>query len=335
MTASSTRPPRERPGRRRSARWPAPRRGGPTRRRRRPCRSRTSARRTGPAACAGVADVDVGRRAGAAVLVEEAEVRGERAEQREQDAELERQVHQERREVVADLAGSRVTLEVDRPVVRVTSARRVSVRLAGPRSQTCRNDRDKLPLNRGESPSEQRLSAADETGIPALLVDIDGVISLWGFPPACTPEGSWLTVDGIVHFLSAEAARNLLALTASFELVWCSGWEDKANDYLPQAIGLPGPLPFLTFEDGRVSGGSRGGERQEDRGADERQEDRGADERQEDRGADERQEDRGGGERRRPGGRGGRWTWRRGSPPLEARRHRSLGRAVAGGRVGG
>ncbi len=160
--------------------------------------------------------------------------------------------------MVADLAGSRVTLEVDRPVVRVTSARRVSVRLAGPPVKRVVTIVTKLPLNRGESPSEQRLSAADETGIPALLVDIDGVISLWGFPPACTPEGSWLTVDGIVHFLSAEAARNLLALTASFELVWCSGWEDKANDYLPQAIGLPGPLPFLTFEERTSVGGIEG-----------------------------------------------------------------------------
>jgi hypothetical protein len=30
--------------------------------------------------------------------------------------------------------------------------------------------------------------------------------------------------------------------------VWCSGWEEKANDYLPLALGLPGPLPFLSFD---------------------------------------------------------------------------------------
>ena len=37
-------------------------------------------------------------------------------------------------------------------------------------------------------------------------------------------------------------------LAAHFELVWCTGWEDKANDYLPHLLELPGPLPFLTFD---------------------------------------------------------------------------------------
>ncbi len=82
---------------------------------------------------------------------------------------------------------------------------------------------------------------------PLLLVDIDGVISLWGFPPTQAPEGAWCTVDGILHFLSAAAARHLRRLAERFELVWCSGWEEKANEYLPHAIGL-GPLPHVTFE---------------------------------------------------------------------------------------
>jgi hypothetical protein len=82
---------------------------------------------------------------------------------------------------------------------------------------------------------------------PALLVDIDGVISLWGFASNSGPEGIWLTVDGIVHFLSAAAGRHLLALTDTFEPAWCSGWEEKANDYLPEALGLPHPLPHITF----------------------------------------------------------------------------------------
>ena len=29
-----------------------------------------------------------------------------------------------------------------------------------------------------------------------------------------------------------------------FELVWCSGWEEKANDHLPHLMGLP-TLPHL------------------------------------------------------------------------------------------
>ena len=33
-----------------------------------------------------------------------------------------------------------------------------------------------------------------------------------------------------------------------YELVWCTGWEEKANDYLPRALGLPAPLPYLSFD---------------------------------------------------------------------------------------
>jgi HAD domain in Swiss Army Knife RNA repair proteins len=83
---------------------------------------------------------------------------------------------------------------------------------------------------------------------PLLLVDIDGVLSLFGFPPHAPPEGSLHFVDGIPHFLSSTAARHLLALVSLFELVWCSGWEERADEYLPALLGLPRGLPHLSFE---------------------------------------------------------------------------------------
>jgi hypothetical protein len=83
---------------------------------------------------------------------------------------------------------------------------------------------------------------------PLLLVDIDGVISLFGFDPADRPDGAFEMVDGIHHYLSATAGRHLRTLAAEFELVWCSGWEEKANEYLPRALSLPAPLPYLSFE---------------------------------------------------------------------------------------
>ena len=83
---------------------------------------------------------------------------------------------------------------------------------------------------------------------PVLLVDIDGVISLYGFPARRRPCGRFALVDGIAHFLSATAGPHLLDLAHEFELVWCSGWEERANEYLLSALGLPGPLPFLSFE---------------------------------------------------------------------------------------
>jgi len=82
---------------------------------------------------------------------------------------------------------------------------------------------------------------------PLLMVDIDGVISLFGFPATRPPAGAFASIDGIVHFISADAGRHLLALAEDFELVWCSGWEEKANEYLPHLLGLPGPYPFLAF----------------------------------------------------------------------------------------
>lgn len=80
------------------------------------------------------------------------------------------------------------------------------------------------------------------------MVDIDGVISLFSFDVGGRPEGSFHTIDGIPHFLSAHAARHLLDLWGDFELVWASGWEEKANEYLPHLLGLPGPLPYLSFD---------------------------------------------------------------------------------------
>ncbi len=83
---------------------------------------------------------------------------------------------------------------------------------------------------------------------PLLFVDVDGVISLFGFEPQTRPEGRFEIVDGIAHFLSATAGEHLRQLGDRFEPVWCTGWEEKANEYLPHALGLPEPFPHLTFE---------------------------------------------------------------------------------------
>ena len=89
--------------------------------------------------------------------------------------------------------------------------------------------------------------APQPTDRPLLLVDIDGVVSLFGFPPHAPPAGSFHWIDGIPHFLSGAAAAHLLALGEIFELAWCSGWEERANEYLPALLGLPAALPFLRF----------------------------------------------------------------------------------------
>jgi hypothetical protein len=85
---------------------------------------------------------------------------------------------------------------------------------------------------------------------PLLLIDVDGVISLFGFDHRSPPAGRYQLVDGITHFLSGTAGEHLLRLQEAFELAWCTGWEEKANDYLPMALGLAGPLPHVVFDDG-------------------------------------------------------------------------------------
>jgi hypothetical protein len=90
---------------------------------------------------------------------------------------------------------------------------------------------------------------------PLLLIDIDGVISIFGFDRARPPAGTFVSVDGIAHFLSSVAAEQLLALEDEFELAWCSGWEEKADEHLPLALGLPAGIPHVSFDhDGDAAG---------------------------------------------------------------------------------
>jgi hypothetical protein len=79
------------------------------------------------------------------------------------------------------------------------------------------------------------------------MVDIDGVLSLFAFDMGARPDGSFHSIDGIPHFLSATAAEHLLTLSSIFELGWASGWEEKANEHLPHLLGLP-VLAHLSFD---------------------------------------------------------------------------------------
>jgi hypothetical protein len=89
---------------------------------------------------------------------------------------------------------------------------------------------------------------------PILFVDVDGVISLFGFPVGLEPEGNFAWVNGVPHLI-APCGERLKRLAERFELVWATGWEETANEYLPHLLGLPGQLPWLTF-DGRAQFGT-------------------------------------------------------------------------------
>ncbi len=89
---------------------------------------------------------------------------------------------------------------------------------------------------------------------PLLLIDVDGVISLFGFDPTRPPAGRFEMVDGIAHLLSASAGGHLRRLSEVFEPAWCTGWEEKANEYLPHALELPDRFPYLSFEGATPAG---------------------------------------------------------------------------------
>jgi hypothetical protein len=100
---------------------------------------------------------------------------------------------------------------------------------------------------------------------PLLFLDVDGVISLFGFREGYglaagdasfqgCPPGGLHSINGVLHYISTGCAAHLERLAGRYELVWASGWEETANEYLPHLLGLPGELPYLTF-DGRVRAG--------------------------------------------------------------------------------
>jgi hypothetical protein len=96
----------------------------------------------------------------------------------------------------------------------------------------------------------------DNTHKPILFVDVDGVISLFGFSPTETKlPGRFHWIDGVAHCIPEDVGERLVRLAEKFELVWATGWEEKANEYLPFILQLPeSELPCLMFQGQAVFG---------------------------------------------------------------------------------
>jgi hypothetical protein len=83
---------------------------------------------------------------------------------------------------------------------------------------------------------------------PILAVDVDGVISLFGFEePPDRKVAHFQLIDGMVHCISTAAGERLHRLSELYDLVWATGWEDRANDSLAPLLGLP-ELPVVGFD---------------------------------------------------------------------------------------
>jgi len=85
--------------------------------------------------------------------------------------------------------------------------------------------------------------------VPLLFVDVDGVISVFGFPHDAPAPGRFHSVDGIPHCISDGSGERLLRLAETLELVWASGWEERANEHLPHLLGLGREFPTLSFDE--------------------------------------------------------------------------------------
>lgn len=91
-----------------------------------------------------------------------------------------------------------------------------------------------------------RARRAEDNGKPILAVDIDGVVSLFGFEEPPSGEGvEFHLVDGAMQCLSTEASRLLRQLADQYEVVWVTGWERGAQG-MSKLLKLP-KWPYLTF----------------------------------------------------------------------------------------
>jgi hypothetical protein len=83
-------------------------------------------------------------------------------------------------------------------------------------------------------------------GKPLLFCDVDGVLSLWGgLDVRLSDDIVWAQVEGILHALSRGALANLARCSELFEVIWATGWEEKADPHLRPLLAqhrVP-PLP--------------------------------------------------------------------------------------------
>lgn len=87
---------------------------------------------------------------------------------------------------------------------------------------------------------------------PILAVDVDGVLNAISHGK---PEPGWQDARGgsfRITYNPGHGARLLaIAEETGAELTWCTTWEEMANRYIRQLVGLP-ELPWVPMEPGRA-----------------------------------------------------------------------------------
>jgi hypothetical protein len=93
-------------------------------------------------------------------------------------------------------------------------------------------------------------SFAHDDPRPLLLADVDGVVCPYA-DELVDPAAAGLEVAMVGYtrvWLSRDIGQHLKRLAELFQLVWCTGWEDHAAEFLAPFLGLP-PRPVIHFEE--------------------------------------------------------------------------------------
>ncbi|MBJ7348686.1 MAG: hypothetical protein JHC87_08975 [Thermoleophilaceae bacterium] len=83
---------------------------------------------------------------------------------------------------------------------------------------------------------------------PLLFVDVDGVISTWGFDHQGGAPGKFHNVEGIMHHIAPGTSERMHLLIPHFEMIWATGWGHRANEHLVYLLGLPQEFEVVDFQ---------------------------------------------------------------------------------------
>ena len=84
------------------------------------------------------------------------------------------------------------------------------------------------------------------TGRPLLLLDVDGVLNIYGAvarPPGFTDHDLFPSDDEPVRLNLAHGAW-ISEMLATVDIAWATSWNDEANRLLAPLLGIP-PLPVV------------------------------------------------------------------------------------------
>ncbi len=93
---------------------------------------------------------------------------------------------------------------------------------------------------------ERAAFAAASDGRPLLFLDVDGVIALDPWLADVPSDQRYLRGFG-GSYIPDRAGELVCKLADRFDVVWATGWEQRANASLRSTLGLEQELPVLTF----------------------------------------------------------------------------------------